>query len=238
MAALFELSLNQLAGRRRLVLIIILSGLPVLLSILIVSFGDSQPDDFARFMLDGMIVAAVLPIVTMALATAAFGNELEDRTLSNIVLKPLPRWTIVLPKLLAVIAIGAPLLTASAVVSAFIGMEGDVRATTAVGVATLLGAITYSTVFTWAGLLTTRALGFALVYVFLWEGLLTSFLSGIRYLSVRGYTLAIMYGIDEDGLSALGDRAIQFPAAIVGSIAVTLIFAWLTVRRLRTMDVP
>ena len=104
--------------------------------------------------------------------------------------------------------------------------------------ALLIGVMAYSAIFTWSVLMTTRALAFALVYVFLWEGILTSFLGGIRYLSVRGYTIAIMYGMAEDGLEPLGIRAIQFPAAIVGAVAVTVVFFWLTIRRLRKMDVP
>ena len=47
-----------------------------------------------------------------------------------------------------------------------------------------------------------------------------------------------MYGMAEDGLEPLGVRAIQFPAAIVGAVAVTVVFFWLTIRRLRKMDVP
>jgi hypothetical protein len=143
-----------------------------------------------------------------------------------------------LPKSLAVVLVGGPLLVASGVAATLIGLDRDVRAALAVGVALLIGVAAYSAIFTWAGLVTTRALGFALVYVFLWEGLLTSFLPGVRYLSVRWYTLAVMYGMDERGLEALGEEAIQFPAAIVGAIAVAAAFFWLTVRRLREMDVP
>ena len=47
-----------------------------------------------------------------------------------------------------------------------------------------------------------------------------------------------MYGMDETGLSALEGDVIEFPAAIVGAALVTVGFLWLTVRRLRTMDVP
>lgn len=239
MSALIQLSLHQLAGRRRIAIIVLLAMLPVLISALVTAFAhEANPNEFVEFLVDGMIVAAILPIVTMALATAAFGNELEDRTLSYLVLKPISRWTIVLPKLVAVIGISAPLIVISAVVATLIGTEGDARTAAAVGVAVLLGVLAYSAIFTWTGLVTSRALGFALVYVFLWEGLLSSFLSGIRFLSVRGYTIAIMYGIDKDGLETLGENAIQFPAAIVGSIAVTVVFTWLTVQRLRNMDVP
>ena len=93
-------------------------------------------------------------------------------------------------------------------------------------------------IFTWAGLMTSRALGFALIYVFLWEGVLASFLGGIRYLSVRGYTLTIMHQLEQDTLEVLGERAIEFPAAVVGAIAVTVVFFALTVYRLKKMDVP
>ena len=90
----------------------------------------------------------------------------------------------------------------------------------------------------WAGLMTTRALPFAIVYVFLWEGLISSFINGVDYLSVRGYTLAIMHGIDKDGLGELSERVIEFPAAVGGAVAVSVVFFYLTVRRLRNMDVP
>ena len=117
-------------------------------------------------------------------------------------------------------------------------LDGDVRALVAVGVSLFAGVIVYSAIFTWAGLVTTRALAFALVYVFLWEGLVSTYLGGVRYLSVRGYTLGIMHGIDGTNFESLDDRVIQFPAAIAGACVVTVIFFLLTVRRLRNMDVP
>ena len=58
------------------------------------------------------------------------------------------------------------------------------------------------------------------------------------YLRVRGYTLAIMYGINETGFEALECRVIEFPAGIVGAVEVTVVFLVLLVRRLRRMDVP
>jgi hypothetical protein len=54
---------------------------------------------------------------------------------------------------------------------------------------------------------------------------------------VRGYTLAILHGIDDKSFEALSERVIEFPAALAGAAAVTAVFFWLTVRRLRRMDV-
>jgi ABC-2 type transport system permease protein len=234
------LSLRQLTSRWRLLLIVLLALLPVALAALISALAEGESDsapDFINILIDGMMVGAILPIVTMALATAAFGNERDDRTLSYLVLKPVRRSLIVLPKLLASILVGGPLLITSGVVATLLGIGGG-QAALAVGVALFAGTVTYATIFTWAGLVSTRALGFALVYVFLWEGLISSFLDGVRYLSVRGYTLAILHGIDSQSFEALGQRVIEFPAALIGAAAATAVFFWLSVRRLRLMDVP
>lgn len=236
MRFLFMLSIRQLAGRWRLLIILVLAVLPIVMSV-------TRPDDAPQseiddFLVNGLLAAAILPIVTLAVATAAFGNEVEDRTLSYLVLNPIARWQIVLPKLLAAISVSAPVLLVSGIVSTFLAFEGDVAATSAVALALLVGVALYASVFVWAGLLSSRALAFGLVYVFLWEGLFASYVDGIRYLSIREYTIGLMRGFDPDRFSGPGQSTIEFPAAIGGAAIVFTVFFLLTVRRLRTMDVP
>lgn len=241
MGPIFWLSMRQLGGRWRLALILLLAALPVALAVVVSIVArdeKSYEENFINILLDGLLVGGIMPIVTMALATAAFGNELEDRTLGYLVLKPIARWRIALPKLLTSVVIGAPLLVVSGIVASLLALDVGARGAVAVGVGLFAGVSTYAAIFTWAGLMTTRALPFALVYVFLWEGVISSFIHGVDYLSVRGYTLAIMHGIDETGLEVLSVRVIEFPAAMVGAVVVTLAFYLLTVRRLRRMDVP
>ena len=195
-------------------------------------------DNWTSALVGVLIVAAILPIVTMALATACFGNELEDRTLGYIVLNPVSRWKIVLSKVLAPVAIAGPALILSGVVVAFIGLDGDIMTALAVAAGLLAGIVAYSAIFVWAGLMTTHAIGFALLYVFLWEGLLSTLLEGVRYLSVRAYATTLMAGMDESRLGVLKDTSIELPAAIVGVVAVSLVFYLMAVVRLRRMDVP
>lgn len=159
-------------------------------------------------------------------------------TLSYLVLKPVPRWRIAIPKVLASVVICGPLLIGSGVAAALLGFDGDVRAAIAVGVALLAGVLAYSAIFTWAGLVTSRALAFGLLYVLLWEGVIGSFIRGVDYLSVRGYTLGIMHGLDKTTFQPLDGNVIEFPVAVAGALAVTAIFLVLGVRRLRRMDVP
>lgn len=241
MGSILLLSIRQMGGRWRLLFIVLLVALPIGLAALVSSIASDDADyqkEFTNVVIDGLIIAVVLPIVTMVPATAAFGHELDDRTLGYLVLKPLPRSMIVLPKMLSSIMVSGALLIASGTVVSFIGPQASVHTALAVGLALFAGVVTYSAIFTWAGLISTRALGFALIYVFLWEALVSSILEGVRYLSVRGYVLSIMHGIDEGSFETLSERVIEFPAAFVGATIVTGLFFWLTVRRLRRMDVP
>ena len=243
MGTMLRFSLNQMVDRRRIAMVSILTLIPVGLVLIIRQrVGDGETLDPSPI-LDGMVIAGVLPLVVMALATSAFGNELEDRTLNNLVLKPVSRFLIVLPKMAASIIIAAPVMVVAGLAVTLLALSGggagvDARPVVAAGAAMLAGAVAYATLFTWLGLATARALPLALVYVFLWEGILVSFVSGTRYLSVRGYTLGILYGLDEQTFASIGNRAIELPAAAAGAVLVTIAFALLTVRRLQKIDVP
>ena len=241
MGEIFLLSIRQLTGPVRLGLILLLSALPVALAMILAATTGEEGigrDDFVNVMLSGLLVAGVLPIVVMTLGTAAFGNELEDGTLGNLALMPLARWQIVLSKLLATLTISVPVIIASGVATALIGIGFELRATLSVAVALLLGVAAYSAIFTWTGLVTSRALAVALLYVILWEGITGSLIRGVGYLSVRGYTLGVLHGLDSAAFDAVGDRVISLPAAMVGALLVTAVFYGLAVRRLTRMDVP
>ncbi len=251
MDALLALSLRQLTSRGRLALLLLLAALPVGLAVLIsltLNDDETSNQEFIDTLLDGLLVAGVMPIVSLVLATTVFGNEVEDRTLNYLVLKPIPRIQIVAAKLLAAIVVGAPLVILSGVAATVIADRGlgarlivlddPIRGVLAVALALFAGVLAYTTIFTWAGLVSSRALPYGLVYVILWEGVVSSYLGGVRYLSVRGYTLAVMHGLDNASFADIGDRVIEFPAAVVGVVLVTAGFLWLTLRRLTEMDVP
>ena len=231
-------SLRQLAGPWWLAAIGALAAVPVVIAAVTAAVGTRGGDGFVLSVISGLLAAVVLPLVTMVLGTAALGNELEDRTLGYLLLRPIGRLRIAAPKFAVAVLMAAPLLAASGAAAAALGLEGDGRAAAAVAVGVAAGAVAYCSVFLWLGLVTTRAKGFALLYVFLWEGVLATFLDGIRYLSIRAYSLSIMHGVDERGLGALEGYAIGLPGAVAGTAVVAALFFLLTVRRLRHMDVP
>ena len=240
MTEIFTLSLRQLLGRWRVLVILLLAAMPTLLILLIRALGEAElafEGEVIDLIIDGMVIGGILPIVTMTLATAAFGNELEDKTLYFLVLKPVSRVSIVLAKLLAVLVVALPLVIASGVVASAL-VNAEARQMGILAIALAVGVTAYASIFTLAGLLTPRALAYGLVYVLVWEGLLSTIVSGIGYLSVRGYTLALLYGMDENSFAVFEERVIEFPAAIVGTAVVIAAFFLLALYRLRTMDVP
>ena len=170
-------------------------------------------------------------------ATSSFGNELVDRTLGYLTLKPLARWRIVLPKLLAALVVGGiPVAVSGFLVGrAHRGRRLGGALATALGL--LVGAAAYAAIFTWAGLATRHALLIGLVYVFVWEATLAAYLDGIRFLSIRRYTLSLIHGLDDERLARIDDP-LSAGAAIAAATIVVVGFTLLTVRKLRRMDVP
>jgi ABC-2 type transport system permease protein len=244
LTSIYSLTLRQLQGRWRIAALLVVAAIP-LVPALIAALSSDKPTalELDDGLINGVLASAVLPILTLVLATPVFGNELEDKTLSNLTLTPLQRWRIVTPKLGAAISIAVPLIVLSAVVSvllAFDGAEidgaGRAAAATAIGLA--IGALVYGTMFAWLGLRTSRALGIGLLYVFIWEGLFGTFVDGLKYLSVRQYSLSIVRQLDPTRFEGSSQSVIGIEAAVVGAGVVFVAFALLTVRRLHTMDVP
>ena len=232
-AALFILALRQAVTRRKVALLIILALIPLGFASILVSV-DAGDGALIGPVLGGLVIYVTLPITVMVLATGAFGNEVEDRTLSLLTTKPVPRWTIVLAKFAATVVVAAPLMAAVAAIITMMDPEGTGNAPLAAAVAVVVGVVAYASAFTWLGLLTTRALGFGLVYVLLWEALITSLLSGTRYLSIRSYIFGTAYGLND----VFGEElTIALTPSIVGAALVTVVFFLLTVRRLGRMDI-
>jgi ABC-2 type transport system permease protein len=101
MKPILLLTVRQLSSRWRLLLLVVLAALPIAVTLFFNAVAGDEPDyreGFVNIVLDGMIFAAILPIVMMVLSTVAFGHEVEDRTLSYLVLKPVPRSQIVLSR--------------------------------------------------------------------------------------------------------------------------------------------
>lgn len=236
MSSVYRLTIRQLSGRWRLSIMTVLAAMPVLIAVLMLA-SDSAPSvqEFEIVVLGAMLAGSIAPLVVLAIAAASFANEIEDRTLANLTLSPIPRWQIVLPKLLATITIAGPFIAVSAFLTSYVAFLGDVTATVAVTVSAVVGVALYASAFVWLGLVSTQAIGLGLLYIVLWEGFFSGFVSGVRLLSIRHYAIALMHGLDERRFAAGNHLSLE--GAAIMSVLVLAGFLMLSIRRLRRMDV-
>lgn len=237
MAAVFGLTVRQLSGRWRLGIMTALAALPVLFTLLVLR-SDSAPfmDEFELIVLSTMMAGSIAPLIVVSIASVTFANELEDRTLANLTLTPLSRWQIVLPKLGAAVVVAAPFILVSAFFTSFIAFNHDARAIVAVTLSEAASLLMYASVFVWLGLVTRQAIGIGLLYIVLWEGFFSGYVSGIRFLSIRHYSVALMHGLDPRRF--VGDPHVSLSTSIGVTVVVCLLFVWLATRKLQHMDVP
>jgi ABC-2 type transport system permease protein len=238
MRVLLALSVRQLAGGKRVWLMLVLAAIPLVFAVIFALVEtEATALEFSDGLTDHLIASTILPLVMLVLATAAFGNELEDHTLAYLVLKPISRWRIVAPKLLASLLVGGVPVVFSGWLATLIITDGDAGHAAATAAALLVGAMAYAALFTWAGLAVRYALPFGVAYIFVWEAALSTFLGGTRFLSVRQYTLAVVHGIDDNRLR---DVVVELGLieGLIGAAVVAAAFVTLTARRLERMDIP
>jgi len=220
-----------LFGRRRFLLLIPLPLLVVGLAILGRGFGVA-PENWAQPVLVGLGLAVVLPVIALIVGTGVLGSEIDDGTIVHILTKPLPRWQIVLPKLVVATAVTTVTVSISLYVAGV--LAHSVRLGLGLALAGLVGALVYSALFLAMSLLTRRPVLLGLVYVLVWEGLLGNFVSGTRVLSVQQYVLTIADKIAPTGLL---QSKVSLPVAIIMSAIFTVGVTVLAIDRLRSFSV-
>ena len=239
MLTIYKLSLTQMLRPKRLLILLFIASVPVALSVVAAIFPPDTEDLVSfrdDFLMGPMVISAVLPIITVVLGTASLGHEIEDQTMTYLFLKPVPRWGIILPKFLATITVAGVVVIGSGVLTTVIVPEGSVTTSVAAAVGLAVGVLAYTSIFTWAGLMTSHALAVGLVYVFVWEAAIVGFLQGVRWLSIRHYTEATIHGFDD--IQFAGDTAtLTLSQALAAAGIVVALFLALTLRRLARMDV-
>jgi len=191
MRAIAMTTLRGLLGRRRMILLLLLAGLPVLVALLI-RIGGGRAD--ATGILDTLGIRTILPLVALVVGTASIGSEIEDGTLLYQLIKPIPRWQTALAKVAVAVGVtvvlAVPPLILTGLLTARIG-PASLGVTLGFALAAMAGGAAYAVAFTALGALTTRALIAGLAYTLLWEGVLAGLLEGTRFLSIRQATLGI-----------------------------------------------
>jgi ABC-2 type transport system permease protein len=214
-SVLVAVTLRGLLSRRRIILLVLLAAIPVLIALLVrLSGGQPLPDR----VLDTLVVRAVMPLTALILGTAALGSEIEDGTAVFQMVKPIPRWQILVSKMLVAAGLTAVLVIPSIVLTGVLigrATSDALTTTTAFAVACLVGGTAYSVAFVTLSLYTSRALLVGLGYTLIWEGVLSGLLEGTKFLSIRQATLGIA--------AAMGARVPGTPLTLQVSVLVVAV---------------
>jgi ABC-2 type transport system permease protein len=233
---LLRFSLGQLLAGRRL-LIVPLVALPLVVVALFAAGADADPTTFTLDLYRQFVLPVLLPVVSLVFSTSAFGAELRDGTVTNILLKPLPRPAVLGAKYLAA-ALATLLVLLPAVVAAHLivaGGLGDTDLLAGTVLASIVGVLAYCALGVLLSLLMARAVLVGLAYALLWEGAVVSVAPSASSLSIRGYTEGVLAAV----LSGGADFTVRLgpvSASVVAAV-VTLAALGLAVLRLERMDV-
>lgn len=239
-AVITRLTVRQLLGRGRTLLMAGVALLPIVLAV-VYRAGSEDGDQqrwVARVLFEGLVVTSLLPLAALVFGTAALGAEIEDGTAVYLLTKPIPRSRIIVAKVLAAWFATSITVVVSGVAAGAIGLVGafDARLLGGFAVALVAGSLVYTSLFVLLSVATSRALIAGLAYVFVWEGLVNGLFAGTRLLSVRHYTLAVadlVAGVP----GAVFDAKLAATPAVALVVVVCSASLWLAVRRLRRFEI-
>lgn len=240
---LISLTVRQLLGRRRTILIGLVLALPVVIALIYRLAADPDPstpaEEFAIELVSQLILSLLLPLVALVLGTAALGAEVEDGTAVFLLTKPIERWRILVVK--TVVAAGATLLlvTPATIATAWIisGSLTDHGLALGLGLGAAAASVLYCSVFVALSAVTTRALVFGLVYVFVWEAIVANLFGGLRWVSISAYATGWSDAIITITDSRIYDPRLGFVSALIATVVVVAASVVLGTRALERFEI-
>ena len=217
MATVAMLTLRNLLGRRRALLMLALPGVLLLLSLILrLTVQESSRPQVTAGVLGGFALATLVPLLGLLAGTGAIGPEIDDGSIVYLLSKPVSRYRLVVAKLavavLVVVVFAAlPILVAGLLLNG----TGDGLA---VGffVAALVGGTAYCAVFLLLAVVTRNAVVVGLIYALVWESLVGSFVPGAKALSIQQWGLSLTQAVIDTGRAEeLGvTAAVRLPVAV------------------------
>jgi ABC-2 type transport system permease protein len=228
--AVFEIALEGMLWSRRTLGMAVLVGMPVLFAVLyrIVLAGKPTvqpitPGDFYALVVAIYWVRFVVPLVSLFYATALVADEVEGRTLTYLLTRPITRPAIFAGKFAAYLVTTLCLTLPACVVTFFLLLStrglsalGPAAADLLRDVAVLaLTLVAYGAVFSLLGVLLKRPVLPGLVFLYPWELLLASLPGYLPRLTLTAWLRSLInHHPAQEGLAGLFEQVLP-PAQAV-----------------------
>jgi ABC-type transport system involved in multi-copper enzyme maturation permease subunit len=208
---IFDLSLGQMLWSRRSVFLAVLLGGPVLLALTLRIISGLFTSGFRingamaggatifGMMIWLLYIRFIVPVLGVFYGTALIADEVEDKTITYLFTRPIPRSAVLVGKYLAYLACTALLIMPSVVLVYFLVVPisgGSIGATFPSLVKDLgmlvVGLAAYGAVFAFVGTRLKRPLVVGLVFAFGWEPGVLLFPGYLKRLTVAYYLQALV----------------------------------------------
>jgi ABC-2 type transport system permease protein len=208
----FDLSLGQMLWSRRSVFLGLLVGAPVLMALIVRIVWTMLPSSTLRIngaavggapifgiMIWLLYVRFIVPVLGVFYGTALIADEVDDRTITYLFTRPIPRGAVLLGKYLAYLACTTLLILPSVVLVYFLLVplgEGSLGRSFPLLLADLgmlaAGLAAYGALFAAVGARLKRPLVIGLVFAFGWEPGVLLFPGYLKRLTVAYYLQALV----------------------------------------------
>jgi ABC-2 type transport system permease protein len=208
---IFDLSLGQMLWSRRSVFLGVLLGGPVLLGLALRILGTLVRsgvhingarvggDVIFGMMIWLLYIRFIIPVLGVFYGTSLIADEIDDKTITYLFTRPIPRRAVLLGKYLAYLACTILLVLPSVIVVFFLVVPADGGAIASAFPSLLsdlamlaVGLASYGAVFAWVGTRLKRPLVIGLVFAFGWEPAVLLFPGYLKRVTVAYYLQALV----------------------------------------------
>ena len=253
---IFDLSLGEMLWSRRTIFMALIVGTPVVIALILrvlVSLGlpvfentrMTGPAIFG-FFIWVLYLRFIVPILGVFYGTSLMADEVEDKTITYLFVRPIPRGAVLIGKYLAYLACTVFVVLPSVVVvyllvvpmqgtlgGSFIDLLKDLALLA-------IGLIVYGSLFAFVGAKMKRPLLIGLIFVLGWEQAVLAFPGYLKKYTVMYYLQGLVpHAMPSDGVVSLLQGVFRESPTLAGSLfslfviwALSLAFgAWVVERR-------
>ncbi len=226
-------SARKLLMNRRWMLVMLLGAL-VALVMGYAATEDGANMDFASDLMVLLLLAFLLPVLSLIYGASMIRNEMDDRSIVQVITAPLDRRMSYLGYYIGLVMVLCLLITVVTVIGglAFLAFSpertGGAQLIITFIVLQYLGVLVYSALFLFLGTLMRQPIYLGLVYIFIWEGFVASVPGSIGNLTIRHQLEVVASELTDLGSVAWtsGDWAVSIVALVVLAVVLVLIGAF------------
>jgi ABC-type transport system involved in multi-copper enzyme maturation permease subunit len=258
---IFDLSLGQMLWSRRSIFLALVVGGPVMLAVIVRTLSIAIPSSSLR--INGAIVGGpsifgmmiwllyvrfIVPVLGVFYGTALIADEVEDKTITYLFTRPIPRGAVLIGKYLAYLACTVLLILPTVMIVFFLivplggGSIGQAFPSLLTDLGMIaIGLAAYGSVFALVGARLKRPLVIGLVFAFGWEPTVMLIPGYLKQLTVAYYLQALVpHAMPADSsLGAILQVFNEVPPAGASLVALVIVAGgalWLAARTVETRE--